>query len=163
MTTFSMDAAKTGLRQRIGYFGSDNGYYLERSSRTSTGVCLVRRSKVSGIVDEVSVDQAERNVDKLDGNGPSHLTLNLDNPQILFLDMEWLGVGSVRIGFVINGELIVESCVLTDSTEHNLRLTDGTSGRVNIGIVVFHINREFDSMSSAVMVELPPVSASFIC
>jgi hypothetical protein len=107
MTTFSMDAAKTGLRQRIGYFGSDNGYYLERSSRTSTGVCLVRRSKVSGIVDEVSVDQAEWNVDKLDGNGPSHLTLNLDNPQILFLDMEWLGVGSVRIGFVINGELIV--------------------------------------------------------
>jgi hypothetical protein len=46
------------------------------------------------------------NIDKLDGTGASLLTLNLDNPQILFIDVEWLGVGSVRMGFVINGELI---------------------------------------------------------
>mgnify|MGYP003331724828 FL=1 len=45
-------------------------------------------------------------MDKLDGTGPSLLTLNLDNPQILFTDIEWLGVGSVRMGFVINGQFI---------------------------------------------------------
>jgi hypothetical protein len=45
-------------------------------------------------------------MDKLDGTGPSLLSLNLDNPQIMFIDVEWLGVGSIRMGFVINGELI---------------------------------------------------------
>jgi hypothetical protein len=45
-------------------------------------------------------------MDRLDGTGPSLLTLNLDHPQILFTDIEWLGVGSVRMGFVINGQFI---------------------------------------------------------
>lgn len=102
MTTFVMNPAKTNLRQRIGYFGTDNGFYLERSD----GVYFVKRSKVTGSVENTRVAQAEWNIDKLDGTGPSLLTLNLDDPQILFMDIEWLGVGSVRMGFVIDGQLI---------------------------------------------------------
>jgi len=106
MATFVMNPAKTNLRQRIGYFGTENGFYLERSAATTSGVSFVKRTKVSGVVQDIPVDQADWNIDKLDGTGPSLLTLNLDNPQILFMDIEWLGVGSVRMGFVINGELI---------------------------------------------------------
>lgn len=103
LTTFVMNAAKTGLRQRVGYFGAENGVFLERSGNT---VAFVMRSKVTGSIVDTPVTQANWNIDPMDGNGPSHIVLDLDNPQILFLDVEWLGVGSVRAGFVINGQLI---------------------------------------------------------
>lgn len=104
MTTFVMNPAKANLRQRIGYFGTDNGLFLERSG--ATGVYFVKRSKVTGSVVDTPVAQSSWNIDKLDGTGPSLLTLDLDSPQILFIDIEWLGVGSVRMGFVINGQFI---------------------------------------------------------
>jgi hypothetical protein len=43
----------------------------------------------------------------MDGTGPSGITLDLTKAQILFMDLEWLGVGTVRIGFVINGNFYV--------------------------------------------------------
>lgn len=104
LTTFVMNPAKANLRQRVGYFGEDNGFFLERTGAST--VQFVKRSKVTGSVVDTPVTQANWNIDKLDGTGPSLLTLNLDNPQILFIDVEWLGVGSVRMGFVINGQLI---------------------------------------------------------
>lgn len=107
MLTFVMNSAKTNLRQRVGYFGSENGFFVERSGATASGVSFVKRSKVTGVVVDTPVDQASWNLDKLDGTGPSHHVLNLDDPQILFIDIEWLGVGSVRMGFVINGQPII--------------------------------------------------------
>ena len=106
LKTFVMNSHKTNLRQRVGYFTSDNGFFLERSDATASKVSFVKRSSVSGSVVDTPVDQSNWNIDKLDGTGPSLLTLNLDNPQILFTDIEWLGVGSVRMGFVINGQFI---------------------------------------------------------
>lgn len=104
LSTFVMNPAKANLRQRVGYFDSDNGFFLERTG-TST-VQFVKRSKVTGSVVDTPVTQSSWNIDKLDGTGPSLLTLDLDHPQIMFIDIEWLGVGSVRMGFVINGQFI---------------------------------------------------------
>lgn len=104
LQTFVMNSAKTGLRQRIGYYGANNGFYLERSGAST--VQFVRRSRATGVVVDTPVTQANWNLDKMDGTGPSALTLNLDNPQIMFIDIEWLGIGSVRMGFIINGNLI---------------------------------------------------------
>lgn len=101
--TFVMNPAKNGLRQRVGYFSDTNGLFLERANTT---VSFVKRSSANGSVVDTSVVQSAWNIDKLDGTGPSLLILNLDNPQILFMDIEWLGVGSARVGFVINGKLI---------------------------------------------------------
>jgi hypothetical protein len=53
------------------------------------------------------VTQANWNGDKLDGTGTSGLTLDTSKAQILFMDFEWLGVGSVRCGFIINEQYIV--------------------------------------------------------
>lgn len=103
MNTFVMSPAKTNLRQRVGYFGANNGVYLEQSGNT---VSFVERSAVSGSVVDTPVLQADWNYDPLDGTGPSKLTLNLEQAQIFWSDVEWLGVGSVRCGFVINGQLI---------------------------------------------------------
>lgn len=103
LTTFVMNPAKSNLRQRVGYFGTENGFFLERDGST---IKFVKRSKVTGSVVDTPVSQSSWNIDKLDGTGPSLLTLDLDSPQILFIDIEWLGVGSARMGFAINGQLV---------------------------------------------------------
>jgi hypothetical protein len=102
--SFVMNPAKNNLRQRIGYFSATNGFFLENSG-TST-VQFIKRSSVTGSVVDTAVTQSNWNIDKLDGTGASGLILNLDDPQILFIDMEWLGAGSVRMGFIINGQMI---------------------------------------------------------
>jgi hypothetical protein len=104
MNTFVMAPAQTGLRQRVGYFGTDNGIYIQLEDET---LSFVERSLVTGIVTETIVDQGSWNADKLDGNGPSGITLDITKAQILFMDIEWLGEGTVRLGFVIDGNFIV--------------------------------------------------------
>lgn len=103
LQTFTFESAKANLRQRYGYFNNQNGFFLELSGST---ISLVKRSYVSGSVVDTKIPQTAWNVDKLDGTGPSLLTLDLTKSQILFTDIEWLGVGSVRMGFIINGKLI---------------------------------------------------------
>lgn len=104
LSTFVMSAANTNLRQRVGYYGAANGYYLELNNST---VSFVERSSVTGGVVNTPVAQSSWNVDPMDGSGPSGITLDLTKSQILFMDLEWLGVGTVRIGFVINGNFYV--------------------------------------------------------
>jgi hypothetical protein len=103
LNTFVFNAAKAGLRQRVGYFGASNGIYLEQDG---TDIYFVKRSLVTGSVVNTRVAKADWNVDRLDGTGPSKLTLDLSKAQILFTDIEWLGVGTVRIGFIIDGKFI---------------------------------------------------------
>jgi len=104
LNTFVMDAAKDGVRTRVGYFNEQNGVFLERSD---SSIRFVRRTYTSGAAVDNVVLQANWNGDKLDGTGDSGLTLDLTKAQILWEDFEWLGVGSVRIGFVIDGQYIV--------------------------------------------------------
>ena len=104
LSTFVMSPAKTNLRQRVGYYGAANGYYLEQDGTT---VSFVERSSVSGSLVNTPVAQASWNVDPMNGTGPSGITLDLTKAQILFMDLEWLGVGTVRIGFVIDGNFYV--------------------------------------------------------
>jgi hypothetical protein len=100
LTTFVLAPSQNNFRQRVGYFSTDNGYYLEQNNST---VSFVERSFVSGVLVNAPVAQANWNVDPMDGSGPSGITLDLTKAQILFMDFEWLGVGTVRIGFVIDG------------------------------------------------------------
>jgi hypothetical protein len=102
--TFVMAPAKNNLRQRVGYFGTDNGIYIQLNNNT---LSFVERSIVTGIVTESTVNQAAWNADTLDGNGPSGITLDITKAQIFFMDIEWLGEGTVRVGFVIDGNFIV--------------------------------------------------------
>ena len=105
LATFVMNAGKTNLRQRVGYFNADNGLFFQVNGTTKS---FVLRTNTSGTPSDTrTVNQADWNGDKLDGSGPSGLTLNVDKAQILWMDFEWLGVGSVRCGFVINGVFYV--------------------------------------------------------
>ena len=103
LNTFVFSAAKTNLRQRVGYFGSQNGMYLELDGTT---LSFVERTYTSGSVVETRVNQADWNMDKLDGTGPSLKTLDITKAQIMWMDIEWLGLGTVRMGLIIDGQII---------------------------------------------------------
>jgi hypothetical protein len=104
LTTFVMAAGKANLRQRVGYFDSNNGLFLQRNG---TELSFIIRTYTGGSADDTrKVVQSAWNGDKLDGSGASGITLDTTKAQILFADFEWLGVGSVRVGFVIDGQYI---------------------------------------------------------
>ena len=110
MNTFVMNTQKANLRQRIGYFSSQNGVFFENDG---TDNYLVLRSYVTGSVVETRVAQANWNKDKFDGTGYSaqdgteHGTgLDITKGNIFWVDLEWLGVGDVRCGFVVDGKMV---------------------------------------------------------
>lgn len=110
MNTFVMNAQKTNLRQRVGYFNTQNGVFFENDG---TGNYLVLRTYTSGSVVETRVAQANWNVDKFDGTGvssqsghPDRGNLNIAKSNIFWIDIEWLGVGDVRCGFVVDGLMV---------------------------------------------------------
>ena len=117
MNTFCMAPAKTGLRQRVGYYGTANGMYLELDGTT---LQWVERSSVTGVVTESKITQGNWNVDPLDGTGASGITLDITKAQIQWMDIEWLGLGSSRMGFVINGQFV------TCHVFHHANLIEGT-------------------------------------
>jgi hypothetical protein len=106
LLTFVMNVPTTGVTQRAGYFGAENGVYFEVAGTTKN---LVIRKYTSGSVDDTTekFPQSSWNGDKLDGTGASGITLDVTKAQIFWTDIEWLGVGSVRCGFVMNGQFIV--------------------------------------------------------
>jgi hypothetical protein len=106
LNTFVMNPAKTNLRQRVGYYGADNGMYLELDG---SNLYFVERTYVTGITTETRVAQANWNIDTMLGAGhlnPSGVTLDISKAQILWMDIEWLGLGTVRLGFVVDGKFI---------------------------------------------------------
>jgi hypothetical protein len=53
-----------------------------------------------------TVNQASWNIDTFDGSGPSGQTLTITNATqdlLIVFDQEWLGVGRIRCGFIIDG------------------------------------------------------------
>lgn len=98
-----MGAKKANVRQRIGYFDDENGLFFEQDENN---LKVVRRSFASGTAVDNVVLQSAWNIDKLDGTGASGYTLDMSKTQIFLIDLQWLGVGRVRYGFVIDGMII---------------------------------------------------------
>lgn len=104
MNTFAMATLKANLRQRVGYFTEGNGIYFEAND---TSLFIVIRSSTTGVVVEERIAQASWNGNTLLAGNPSGIVLDPTLTQIFWNDVEWLGVGNVRAGFVINGQFIV--------------------------------------------------------
>lgn len=104
MGTFVMAPGKSGLRQRVGYFDSNDGFYLEKDGQD---IYFVKRSSsVNGTPQETKIIKDDWNITPLDGTGADKIIFNPDVAQILYIQIEWLGVGTATLGFVINGQLI---------------------------------------------------------
>jgi hypothetical protein len=109
--SFAMAQPKSGLRQRVGYFGITggvtagvpyNGVYLQQDGLTLS-LCLASAS----LGTTQTVSQSNWNGDKFDGTGDTGVTIDVTKGNIFWLDVEWLGVGDVRTGFFIDGRPVV--------------------------------------------------------
>jgi hypothetical protein len=102
LNSFTMQP-RENVRQRVGYFDDRNGIFLEHDGTTAY---IVKRSYVTGSVVETRIPQSQWSEDKFDGTGYSKVTLDFSKAQLFWTDIEWLGVGSVRVGFVIDGKIL---------------------------------------------------------
>ena len=109
LATFVMDSSTSAnLTQSVGYFNDSNGVFFKRTGSTNSFVLRSSSTPTPGTPSDVrTVNQSNWNGDKLDGTGASGLTLDPTKAQILWMDFEWLGVGSVRCGFIIDAQYIV--------------------------------------------------------
>jgi hypothetical protein len=98
--TAIMGSAGSGITKRIGQFNSKNGLFFSYSN----SIPYVNvRTYTSGSAVTTSIAQSAWNIDKLDGTGASGITLDFTKTLIYFFDYEWLGVGTIRYGFFVDG------------------------------------------------------------
>lgn len=151
LATFVMDGSQSlNLTQRVGYFNDQNGVFFQRVDGTYS---FVLRSYVTGTVSDArTVNQTSWNGDKLDGTGASGLTLDPSKAQILWMDFEWLGVGSVRCGFIINGQYIVCHTFNNANDISNVYMTTA----------ILPVRYEISSATSAVAASMKAICSSVI-
>lgn len=89
------DSGKVNNTRRWGYFDEDDGLFFELQGTTKN---VVLRS--SNLATEFRIPQSSWNGDKLDGTGPSGITLDVTKANFYWIDYAWLGVGIVRFGIL---------------------------------------------------------------
>lgn len=105
--TGNIKGLSSGVERMLGQFDNENGFYFKMSNGVmNVGV----RSKVTGSIVDNDIPQSQWNIDKLDGSGPSGITLNTNdlwNRQLIFIiTYQWLGSGNVNFSLSINGKII---------------------------------------------------------
>lgn len=100
MCSFVFASGKTNLRQRVGLFGAENGIFFEQSGTTNS---FVIRSFSGGTVTETRVPQSSWNYDVFNGSGITERLFDPAKANVFWCDIEWLGVGDVRAGFIVDG------------------------------------------------------------
>lgn len=99
--TFNFNAQVANVLKFAEYGDGTNGIAFENNGTTN------RFTIYSGTdLANETVDQADWSHDKLDGTGPSGVTLDITKTQILVIDLQALYVGRVRCGFDIDGIII---------------------------------------------------------
>lgn len=99
VTTFNMKGNVVNTTKRVGAFDNKNGYYLELDG---SDVYLVERTYISGTAVNTRISQSNWNENTLDGNGENGLNLDWTKTQLMKIDLQWLGVGDVRVYFYNN-------------------------------------------------------------
>lgn len=102
LATFNLISNDLGITKEVGYFDDDNGIFFRVDG---TNISIVIKSNVTGTPVDTVINQGSWNIDNFDGTGPSKMIFDVAKSQILLIDFEWLGVGRVRVGTVIDGKI----------------------------------------------------------
>jgi len=104
LQSFNFSGVRSGTNKRVGLFDDRNGIFFMQSGDGSLNFVL--RSNASGSVNDDIIPQSSWNTDTCNGSGFSQFNLNPTKTQLFWVDYEWLGVGTVRVGFVNQGRFI---------------------------------------------------------
>lgn len=130
--TFVIGTGVAGAVVDVGYFDAANGVILRQNG--ASGLQLILRTSTSGSVSNANlVNQASWNIDKMDGTGPSGITLDVTKGQIFFIDLQFLSMGRVRCGFNING---VRYYVHQFLNSNNLNVPYMQTGTLPVGMLI---------------------------
>lgn len=99
LCTGVLGAGADGVVSRIGTFDADDGLFFQLDGAAPSVV--IRKGGVDTVV-----PQSEWNIDRFDGDGTSHVAVDFSRAQILVVDYEWLGVGTVRFGFGFQNQVL---------------------------------------------------------
>jgi len=92
-----------GITKRVGYFDENNGLGLKLDEN---GASFFIRSNVTGTPADTEVAEVDWETDYI-FKELGIQSVDFTKSQIFFIDFEWLGVGSIRFGFVIDGYMII--------------------------------------------------------
>jgi len=98
--TFTFASQQHGIIQSEGIYDDKNGIFFHDDGNDYS---VVTRSYTTGSAVDTKVKQSDWNIDRMDGTGKSGIELDFTKTQIFITDYEWLGVGRVRVGWVIDG------------------------------------------------------------
>lgn len=116
----------------FGYFDSANGVIFRQNG--TTNLQLILRTSTSGVPSDANiVNQSAWNIDPLNGTGPSGITLDATKTFILLIDLQFLGVGRVRVGMDIDGSVHYVHQFLN---ANNLAVPYMQSATLPIGVLV---------------------------
>ena len=98
---------EVNVSKKLGYYSSGlvapftgyDGLFFESAGKVSINIWK-RGVLLSQVLQE------DWNLDKMDGTGKSGITLDFSLNTIFIIDFEWLGVGRVRWGVVVNGLIV---------------------------------------------------------
>ncbi len=99
--TFNMVSSVANTLKFAGYSDGINGVEFQNDGIVNQFVVYSASS-----AGNETVAQTNWNLDKLDGTGPSGITLDITKTQILVIDVQALYVGRVRIGFDMGGSIV---------------------------------------------------------
>ena len=102
LVTFNFEGASTNVTKFAGLSDRSNGFEFQLSADGTKQLVLYSDT---GTGDQL-VAQSGWNLDRLDGTGPSGVTLDVTTIQILAIDFQALYAGRVRMGFDIDGQII---------------------------------------------------------
>lgn len=105
--TFTLNSPKQNLVQSVGLFDDYNGILFRMNGSVPQLVIRKCADYTSSNTSEQIVNISNWNIERFDGSmneyNKSGLLIDFTKSQILVIDYQWLGVGRVRIGFVIDG------------------------------------------------------------
>jgi hypothetical protein len=104
LSSFVFGAAQPGVIKRTGYFDDYNGIFFEQDQTGSLQLVIRSATNGTGSIQENRVKQENWNVNTL---LTGDAILDITKSQLFFVDFQWLGIGRVRCGFVINGVTVI--------------------------------------------------------
>lgn len=116
--SFNFRAPRSGTNKRVGLFDDKNGIFLQQSGDGT--LSFVLRNSISGSTYDDIIPQSQWNVDQCDGNGSSAFNVDQTKTQLFYSDYEWLGVGTVRAGFVHEGQIVIAHEFFNSNIKENV-------------------------------------------